>query len=168
MLRRSPLLLLVITALMAAPASCSIIKRPPPKPVEAGYYDLICTDEDRANIHEIVSTVAEKSKVSLLFNQTYLREKGAAVTHVHPLRFMGVIFSDPYLKTCMFYICNDYWKRSSFVGDLSSALSREADKNNLHIYLNDFAKEVGVPYESLKGFIDNRDWDNLVLFLIQS
>lgn len=157
-----------LTALWASPAFCSIIKKPPPKPMETTWAELICTEQDRANIHEIISTVAEKNKLSLLFQQNYLREKGAQINHVHPLRFLGVIFSDPHLKTCMFYIWDDYFKRNSFMADLAAALTREADKGKLHPYLSDFAKEIRLPPEALKSYFDSREWENFVLFLIQS
>lgn len=146
----------------------SIIKKPPPKPVDMTWTELVCSDVDRANIYEIISTVAEKNKLSLLFQQNYLREKGAQIAHVHPLRFLGVIFSDPHLKTCMFYIWDDYFKRTSFMADLAAALTREADKGKLHPYLSDFCKEVGAKPESVKMFFDLRDWENFVLSLIQS
>ncbi len=159
---------LALLVLLAPFASCSIVKKPPPKPVELSYNDLVCTEQDRANIYEIVSTVGEKGKIALLFNQAYLREKGAQINHVHPLKFLGVIFSNPHLKMCMAYIWDDYFKRNNFLTDLSAALSREADRGKLHPYLNDFAKEVNVPPESIKGYFDSRDWANFLLFLIQS
>ncbi|MBX7065653.1 MAG: hypothetical protein K1X28_00340 [Parachlamydiales bacterium] len=168
MLRKFPLLITLTAVLLSSNINGSIIKKPPPKPVEMAWQELACSEQDRANIYEIVSTVAEKNKLSLLFQQNYLREKGAQIAHVHPLRFLGVIFSNPHLKTCMFYIWDDYFKRTSFVTDLSAALTREADKGKLHPYLNDFCREVNVPAEAVKSFFDSRDWENFVLFLIQS
>lgn len=162
------ILFVLLALLISTNGNGSIIKKPPPKPVEMGWDELICSETDRTNIHEIVSTVAEKNKLSLLFQQNYLREKGAQIAHVHPLKFLSVIFSNPHLKTCMFYIWDDYFKRSSFVADLSAALTREADKGKLHPYLGDFCKEVGVASETVKSYFDTRDWENFVLFLIQS
>ena len=161
-------LILTFLVLVVSSASSSIIKKPPAKPVETSWADLTCTEQDRANIYEIVSTVSEKNKLSLLVNQSYLREKGAQITHVHPLKFLGVIFSDPYLKTCMFYIWDDYFKRNNFLSDLTSALDRESDRDKLHPYLHDFAKEVQHSPENIKLYFDARDWNNLLLFLIQS
>ncbi|MBU6384294.1 MAG: hypothetical protein KGQ49_04185 [Verrucomicrobia bacterium] len=149
-------------------AVCDIIKKPPPKPVHLTWNELACSEQDRMDIYEIVSTVAEKNKLSLLFQQNYLREKGAQVNHVHPLKFLGVIFSNPHLKTCMFYIWDDYFKRTSFMADLAPALTREADKDKLQPYLQSFCKEVGAASESVKGFFESRDWDGFVLYLIHS
>lgn len=168
MIKKWHVFFILIFLLAATSATCSIIKKPPAKPVETAWPELACSEEDRTNIYEIVSTVAEKNKLSLLFQQSYLREKGAQINHVHPLKFLGVIFSNPHLKTCMFYIWDDYFKRNSFMADLSAALTREADKGKLHPYLSDFSKEVGVPAEAIKSYFDSRDWENFVLFLIQS
>lgn len=158
----------IFLVMLVSYGQCSIIKKPPAKPVDTTWSDLVCTEQDRANIYEIVSTVSEKNKLSLLVNQSTLREKGAQITHVHPLKFLGVIFSDSYLKSCMSLIWNDYFKRNSFVTDLTAALNREADRDKLYAYLNEFANEVGLLPESLKPFFDERDWDNFFLFLIRS
>lgn len=158
---------LLALLLMAHPGFCLFVKKPPPKPVEESWQQLRCTEEDRANIYEIVSTVAEKNKLSLLFQQAYLREKGAQIVQVHPLKFLGVIFSDPHLAFSMHEIWGDYFKRSSFLADLSAALTREADRGKLYPYLNDFAQEIKRPAESMKLYFESRDWENFLLWLIQ-
>ena len=68
----------------------------------------------------------------------------------------------------MSYIWTDYFKRSNFLSDVSIALSREAERGKLHLYLDDFAKEVKIPSAEIKNYFDSRDWDNFILFLIQS
>lgn len=146
----------------------SIIKRPPPKPVELSWNELPCSEQDRADIYEIVSTVAEKGKINLLVNhQSDLREKGARIEHVHPLKFFSVILSNPHLKHCMSIICDDYFKRTNFVGDLVSALKREAGRGHTLIYLNEFGSAIGVSPESLRGYFDSQDWENMVYYLVR-
>lgn len=152
----------------AMPATASIIKKPPAKTLETLYKDLTFTEQDRANIYEIISTMAEKGKLGLLFQQNHLRELGAQINHVHPLKFLASIFKDPYLKSSMYYIWNDYFKRNGFLEGLAPSLTREAEKGKLDMYLKDFAADVGVSPEALKAYFDVRDWENLVLFLIQS
>lgn len=168
MLRKWFLFLLVFLAFFASPATASIIKKPPAKPTETLYKDLVCTDQDRANIYEIISTMAEKGKLGLLFQQSHLREIGAQINHVHPLKFLASIFKDPHLKSCMYYVWDDYFKRNGFLDGLAPSLTREAEKGKLHFYLSDFATDVGVSAEGLKPYFDAHDWENMVLFLIQS
>ena len=153
---------------LCPPGYGEIIKRAPPKPVELSWNDLPCSERDRADIYEIVSTVAEKGKVNLLINhQSDLREKGARIEHVHPLKFFSVILSNPQLKHCMNVICDDYFKRTNFVGDLISALKREAERGKTLIYLNEFGSAIGVPPESLRGYFDSKDWENMIYYLIR-
>ncbi len=165
---RKWLFFLIVIAALIAPCSASIIKKPPSKPVETSYASLECTEKDQANIHHIISTMAENGKLSLLFQQGSLREVGASINHVHPLKFLAVIFKSPYLKTCMGQIWNDYFKRNGFLDGLAPSLTREAETGRLHIYLRDFASDVGANVDHVKAYFDVRDWENLVLFLIQS
>jgi hypothetical protein len=145
----------------------SIIKFPPPNTKKDAYKDLVCTDQDRMNIHELITILAENGKLSLLVKQSYVKNLGAQVNHVHPLKFLGVIFSNPALKMAMTDIFDDYFKRSGFMDGLGGSLSREADKGQLDPFLEDFAAEVKVPVGELRKFIQSRDWENLVRFLMQ-
>jgi hypothetical protein len=168
MLKKLFAFVLIFVAFFAEPAMASIIKKPPVKPTEVLYKDLPCDEQDRANIYEIISTMAEKGKLGLLFHQGHLREIGAKINHVHPLKFLASIFKDPYLKSCMYYIWDDRFKWNGFLDGLAPSLEREAEKGKLHVYLNEFAADLGVESDSLKSYFDARDWGNMVLFLIQS
>ncbi len=161
-------LLIVLAILIAVPAMPSIIKKPPVKPPETDplYKELVCTDQDRANIYEIISTIGENGKLSLLFKQSHLKELGAKINHVHPLKFLAVIFTDSHLKTCMFSVWDDYFKRTHFLDGLGPSLTREAEKEKLNQYLGDFATELKIPLENLRPYFDMRDWESLVLYLI--
>lgn len=146
----------------------SIIKKPPEKTSDLSYKDLVCTEEDQKAIYKIISTMAQKGKLGLLLQQSSLREMGASINHVHPLKFLATIFKDPYLKSCMPIIWNDYFKRHGFLDGLAPSLTREAEKGKLQKHLPDFAKDVGVDEKDLKSYVEVHDWSNLVLFLMQS
>ncbi len=68
----------------------------------------------------------------------------------------------------MSYIWDDYFKRNGFLDGLGPSLFREAEKGKLDLYLEPFAKEIGLQKEDLKPYTDVHDWENLVLYLIQS
>lgn len=150
------------------PAQASIFKKKPEKQSKLAYGQLICTPEDVEKIHTIITAMGEKSKLALLFQKSELRELGNQITHVHPLKFLAVIFKDPQLKSHMQIVWNDYFKRNGFMEDLAPALSREAEAGKLDIYLDAFSKDVGVPKEHVKAYFDVHDWENFVLYLIQS
>lgn len=152
----------------AAPMTASIIKKPPVKSGEVAYKDIPITEEQKNLIYEIISTVAETGKMRLLFKQDYLKGLGEQINEVHPLKFLETIFSDSHLKMCMLSIWNDYFKRNEFLGGLCPSLDREMDKGKLLMHINDFGTAVGVPGENIRPFFEQRSWEPLVLFLIQS
>jgi len=135
---------------------------------DIAYKDLVCTEEDRAKIYEIVSTIANNPKLSLLFSQSHLRQLGQEINHVHPLKFLATVFSNSELKSSMYYVFDDGFKRSGFMDGLGPSLDRESQKGKLAMYLKDFAAEVSVSPESLQEYFKSRDWDNMVRFLIRS
>jgi hypothetical protein len=167
-MRYFTLLFILCSSLSIPQAHASIIKKPPSKIVDTPYRELVCTDQDRANIHELISIMAEKGKLSLLFQQNYLRELGAQINHVHPLKFLSVIFKDPHLKSCMYVIWNDYFKRTNFIDGLGKKLTQEHDKGKLEMHLPDFALDIGSSSDAIHSYVEMRDWENMVLFLIQS
>jgi len=120
------------------------------------------------HIYEIITTMSDSSKLSLLFKQTHLKELGDRINDVHPLKFLASIFSVPHLKSCMGLIWHDYFKRTGFLDGLAPSLSREADQGKLQALLPDFASELNLTVENIQTFFDSRDWENLVLYLIQT
>lgn len=164
MLRAASWIVILLTC-FAEPAAASIIKKPPEKAKDLTYSELPCTEQDKAHIYEIISTVAENNKVSLFFLETNLKEKGAQINHVHPLKFLSTIFSHSYLKGCMRPICEDRFKYKGFMDGLASSLSREAEKGKLMVYLHEFATEIDVSPDPLRVYLEGRDWDGLVYFL---
>jgi hypothetical protein len=168
MKRKWTILLAIFIALSGEPLAASIIKKPPTKTGDAAYKDLICTDEDKSIIYNIISTIAETSKISLLFKQSQLKELGAQIDHVHPLKFLGVIFSDDYLKSCMFLIERDSFKWSGFMDGLAPSLTSHQQSAKLEQYFKDFAAQVKVPVEGMVPFFQNMDWYGLVDYLIHS
>jgi hypothetical protein len=135
---------------------------------DAAYTDLVCTEQDKAKIIEIITLIANNNKCSLLFKQNHLKSLGKEVDHVHPLKFLSVGMSTPYLKSCYVTIFGDYFKRNGVMVSLAPSLNREAEKRKLDQYLAPFAKEMGVPIETLRTFTEARDWEGLLQFLMKS
>jgi hypothetical protein len=149
------------------PSLAAIIKIPTKVAPQETYSDLVCSPTDRANIHDLITTMAENGKISLLFNhQNTLKAIGVALEHVHPLKFLGVIFSNPHLKACMGKIFEDYFKRTEFVEGLTPGMMRQLEKGKLVPFLADFAKEVNVPEGQLHPYIQSLNWEGLVRHLI--
>lgn len=146
----------------------SIIKFPPAGGQSEAYKDLVCTDQDKANIYEIITAMAENGKLSLLLKQSYLKNLGAQINHVHPMKFLSTIFTNPRLRACMDEIFDDYFKRNGFMDGLGPSLTREADKGKLDMLIGDFAAELKIPADGMKKYFQTRDWEGLVRHLMQS
>lgn len=147
----------------------SIIKIPPGTgQKDLNFKELPCSDQDKANIFEVITTMAENGKLSLLLKQGYLKNLGAQINHVHPLKFLATIFANARLKNCMCDIFDDYFKRNGFMDGLGPSLTREADKGKLEQYLHDFSNELKLPPEKIKEYFQSREWENMVWYFIQS
>jgi hypothetical protein len=153
-------------SLFAAPAMGSIFKKPPEKPKEQAYEELECTEADQKIIYEIITTMAESSKLSLLFKQTAMRELGSQINHVHGLKFLGTIFANPDLKIAMKSVWIDYFKKNGFLDGLGPSLTRESEKGKLDQYIPGFAAHVGQKPEVLRPYFKARDWEGLTHQLI--
>jgi len=144
----------------------AIVRIPTNKPKDESYESLVCSEHDKACIHEIVTTLGEKGKFYLLFNQGHLKDLGTQVEHLHPLKFMSSIFSYQHLMSHMADIFDDYFKRTGFMDGLGPSLTLEAGRNKLNQYLDKFAQEINVPLEKMAPYFRSHDWEGLVEFLI--
>ena len=131
------------------------------------YQQLVCTERDQARIYEIITTMADDGVISLGIKKNYLEQLGAEINHVHPLKFLATIFSNPRLKKSMRDVYDSYFKWTGFLGGLTPRLADEAKKGKLNQYAEDFANEVNVPSDKVLQFFEARDWENLVRFLIR-
>lgn len=146
----------------------SIVKIPPAPQGDISYKDLLFTDDDRSNIYELITIMSQSNKFQLLFKQGHLKSIGAQINHVHPLKFLSSIFSNPEIKSLMGNIRDDGFKWSGLIDGLGPSLTREAIKGKLDLYLNDFAYEIGLSATEIHPYFQSRDWDSFVRFLIQS
>ncbi len=139
----------------------------PPKQQSKSYADLPGKDPaDRAKITKIFTAMGTQGKLSLLKQRSELEKLGREIDHVHPLKLLGCIFSQPKMREYFDQIYNDYFKWKNFIEGFEPRMSHEALKNNLLCYLNDFAKEIGANPESLRPYFDAKDWRGLVKYLI--
>ncbi len=141
-----------------------------PIPVEGNPTDLFLKlplkDSEKKIIASIVETLADNNVFQLALKETEMNQRGDKINHVHPLRFLGVAFSDPKLKSCMQEIKKNYFKWNGFIGGLSKRIDEEYNRDNLLRYVPGFSSYVNVDPEQVKRYISNRDWDGLVRFLM--
>jgi len=150
----------------------SIIKIPPPTQPPAGelsYEQLACSEIDKQKITRLITTMAENGKLALLLKyQRELRQIGREIDHVHPLKFLSTVFSNPTLKVYMKEIYHDYFKWTNFMDGLGNGLTSQAKQGKVGPYINEFAKEVGAQPDALQGYVQSMDWENMVVFLMNN
>ena len=154
--------------IQAAPPIAMIlggIVRFPPDQRDLSFNDLTCTDQDRAKLYELISTIAAKNWLDLLVVRSHMKQLGAEINHVHPLKFLATIFADPHLKTCMPQIWNDFLKRDYMINELGANLTRESDKGTLDKHLPAFSQQLNLSLDTVRSYTGVRDWDGLVRHL---
>ncbi len=146
-------------------APLAIIKIPNGKLAEK-YDELICTPEDVINIQELIQTLGTHGKIDLfLHHEKRLRTIEQKIRHVHPLKFLAVIFRDPVLKSHMKKVYGDFFIQKNFLDNLSTNLNNEIEKRKIYPFLTDFCKEISQKEMDIKPFVDRKDWKGLVNFL---
>ena len=148
----------------------SMVKFPPGgQKKDVPYAELVCTEEDQKFIRELIETLGEEGKIALLFKATYMKRLGALICHVHPIKFLAVIFRDTYLGQCVSMIMDDGFKRAEFMDGLGSGLTREVEKGTLETYLVDFQQEVGgtTKLDEIQAICKTRNWEKLIYYLLE-
>lgn len=132
------------------------------------FYDrLTITAEEKQKISKILTTMADNSVFQLLFERKYLERLGQEVHHVHPIRFLGTIFQDPRLVNCMFTIRMSGFKWGGFIDGISERLKGEIRAGNVDLYIPGFAESLGIKAADIQAYINARDIEGLVLFLME-
>lgn len=135
------------------PVAISGEKRHP----DARDYFRPLTDYDKANIRYIINTLANNSTLALWSYQDSLERVGARTEGLHPLRYLGFVFSDPELKGQINSIGWTPWSR--FVSRFSESLDSAAKRDNLtEAIILDFAKTVGLELSEIRPLIDGHQW----------
>lgn len=130
------------------------------------YYSLPISHEEERIIHKIISTLANKNIFSLLLERRDLERKGKQISHLHPFRFLGSIFSNPHLRSAMREVKKSTFKWDGFMDGLIPRMKEEASRDNLHRYIPGFAEHVKADPEKINYFIRHRNWDALVKYLM--
>lgn len=134
---------------------------------EVDYFQLLpLSSSEKDKISYIITNMAKKNIFELAFIKGRMEDTGKQVHHVHPLRFIGYIFSEPKLKTYMRKIRKSSFKWDAFMDGFGKKMKEEGGKNNLLIYVPGFAKQVHANPEKVTFFIQQKDWEGLIRHLL--
>lgn len=130
------------------------------------FYSLPITYEEERTIHRIITTMADKNIFLLALDRKKLERKGKEIEHVHPMRFLGVIFASSHLRHSMNNIKKSGFKWDGFMGGLARRMKEESSKHNLTPYIPGFCQHVHANPDKVSSFIHRRDWEGLVRYLL--
>jgi len=130
------------------------------------FWQLPLSGQDAKLITYIISNMAEKSIFQLMFEKKDMEKKGDKIRHVHPMRFMGFVFADHYLKKCVRQIKKSSFKWNPLIEGVVKNMKTEYANNNLMQYVPGFAKLLNVNSEQVVAFIEKKDFEGLFRFLM--
>ena len=128
---------------------------------DARDYYAPLTEQEKEDISYIITTLANKSTITLMFYKRPLNRAGDRVAHVHPLVFLGFIFSDPELKDAVIRIKGYPWRR--YAQGMAGSLESAAMRDNMHEeFIDDFANTVGIDKSLIYPSIQNEEWEQFI------
>lgn len=140
---------------------------PKPKTPEAEpFFSLSLLNEDKKNIRKLITTMSDKNIVQLLLDIKSMTKVGDKIRRVHPLRFIGFILADPYLKRCLKSIEGDSIKWNNFIEGYNERMQKEAKEGNLEEYLPGFSELLRANPSDIQAFIQSEDYIGLVRFYL--
>jgi len=130
------------------------------------FLQLPLTDKEKRFIKIIISTMAAKNIIQLAFEKHSLESKGDKIHHVHPMRFIGYILSNPDLRNDLKTIKKSSFKWDAFIDGFSKRMKEEFQGDNIYQYVPGFASQVGASQEEINHYIAKKDWEGLVKHLL--
>lgn len=131
------------------------------------FWLLPLTDEEQSALRTLIQEVGEKGYWELLTEADKIEKRGDELRHIHPLRSLAAMFSDPYTKKCIAAIMNATFKRPRFVKDYSQRLNHAADRDKLMPYVQGFSVAVKANPEQVRIYIEGRQWEALIKYLLK-
>lgn len=130
------------------------------------YHQLPITSEEKKMIAKIILTMADNNVFKLLFEKKRLERIGKKIHHVHPIKFLGTVFSDPGLVHHMRKIRESSFKWEGFMDGLSRRMVEENGRDNLKKYLPGFCASISANLETVMSFAEKGDYEGMVSSLL--
>jgi len=154
-----------LSALAQRPAVT--LSQPPVEPKDLNPYETLPISlDEKQKIAQLLTIMAENNVFMLLFERKNLERLGQDINHVHPMRFIGTVFSSPRLKYCMHQIRRSGFKWDGFMDGFSERFTEELKANNINAYVPGLALALEVNEEEMQKFIDRNDFVGLINYLM--
>ena len=110
--------------------------------------------------------MADKNLIQLVFEKNAIEKKGKKINHVHPLRFMGYILSNPELKSDVRAIKKSSFKWDAFVDGFAKRMKEELSHENVYQHIPGFAMEIGTTAKHVEEYVRKKDFEGLIRSLL--
>lgn len=136
---------------------------------EIRHYEIVPTVDEAEDVSYIVSTLGNKSIAKVWKAKSSLKRAGEKIEHIHPLRFLEIVFTDEELKAAIYNLRNRELLWSEFKGGLYGSLSEELARGNLtEEQVLDFTNNIGIDSAIVYPSIVRGDWDEMLSILIKN
>ncbi len=132
----------------------------------APFFNLPLTSTDKQNIRKLITSMADKSYVQLFIEKKALEKLGDKIRPIYPLRFMGCILEDPYLRRCLQIISEDSLKWGPFISGFEENMKKEEKSKSFHLYAPGFAELLQASQKDVESFLNNKDYTGLVKYFL--
>ncbi len=130
-------------------------------------YNHLVTPTEKNDIAYIINTMGMSSLISIAAHRQDLKDAGARVDHIHPLRWLQTIFTDDQMKTSLHAMRNRGWIWGEFFNGTKNSLEEESARNNMKPeYIQDFARNVNIDPALITPSIQARNWEQFIQILI--
>lgn len=137
------------------------------EPVSSSPYETLTISlEEKHLINKLLTTMAENNIFKLLLEKKRLEMIGENIQRVHPIRFLGTVFTDHHMVDCMHKIRESGFKWDGFVEGFGERMRQEAKRDNLAPYVPGFAEAVQRNPDKIMVYIKAVDFEGLVKFLL--
>lgn len=135
---------------------------------EARDYHASVSKSEKDDIAYIVNTLAYESLIKIGSQKSSLKKAGDRIDHIHPFKFLEVVFNNEKLKVGIDAIRGQSsWVKDGFFDGFNGSLKEEAARNNLLPFVNDFAKRVKIDAKLITPALKKGDWKGFINTLIE-
>ena len=129
-------------------------------PKEVKEEDLEISDDDKVLILNLIEPLAKWGVFKLSGNEEEIKKRGRATAHIHPMKYLAYVFSNPTLK---FYVnkirkrnFGMVWKpfKKGFISALSAC--------DVMPYLTAFSKHINANEATLRYWAERKNWEKFI------
>ena len=131
------------------------------------YTTLLISEAEVQMVYELIDIMATNNLAKLLVRKSEMEKRGKRINHIHPMRFLGTIFSNLHLKKCMADVMDSFFKWDGFMSGLAPRLEEEHQKDNLLPYIAGFCQAVKANPDQVRFYIQKKKWEELVTYLVK-